>query len=493
MSRPNLPSISQSAPQLPRVITTSTGPSDIRSLPPLSALLNGPSETQPEQQQQQRPTISTSPAPHSAPVSPIRQGSTDLFSHKVTPTSASATTSSHPLPTVTTPVRLPSFDSIKFDKHPPKQPILQHSKSFSVVPQIPTPTSQPQQLLPTTGHQNLVSPLVEKRSYAFISHSPSTFPLQEPSIDNAQLARRKRRRTSPLELSILQAEFEKGQTPNRTRRLDIAKRVNMTEKAIQIWFQNRRQTLRRQSNAEREIHHIEPIYHPHQHSSSTPVRQPHMIYTTPTVVPAHQQQQVQFPQTHSSSSPVKIETTLPSNPPSASSQASSPTSTHHSSPIHQQAQFSIPPPQQPIQVPVQPTAPVLVTPARTPKPSSIPTSKSPIGGSTLTFRLKNKQPPTIIQSDYQSTSTMTPVSHSSRTRQKPVMKVNPTPSKSSPVKTIEKENVSPNSSPLKKQQLENGKERVVLKELSFNPKGKPNKKDDEDQCVANLLNLRNWK
>ncbi|ODQ58884.1 hypothetical protein WICANDRAFT_24602, partial [Wickerhamomyces anomalus NRRL Y-366-8] len=62
-------------------------------------------------------------------------------------------------------------------------------------------------------------------------------------------ARRKRRRTSPLELSILQAEFEKGQTPNRTRRLDIAKRVNMTEKAIQIWFQNRRQTLRRQSNA----------------------------------------------------------------------------------------------------------------------------------------------------------------------------------------------------------------------------------------------------
>ncbi|KAF6013703.1 hypothetical protein HII13_000950 [Brettanomyces bruxellensis] len=83
------------------------------------------------------------------------------------------------------------------------------------------------------------------KKYAFISHSPATFLSSEPSIDNARLARRKRRRTSPAELEILKAEFKKGTTPNRARRKEIAARVDMTEKAVQIWFQNRRQALRK--------------------------------------------------------------------------------------------------------------------------------------------------------------------------------------------------------------------------------------------------------
>lgn len=93
----------------------------------------------------------------------------------------------------------------------------------------------------------------EAKSYAFISHSPVTFPSQEPSIDNAPLARRKRRRTSPNELSILNNEFEVGQTPNKLRRIEIAAKVSMTEKAVQIWFQNKRQSLRKQSSTEKEI------------------------------------------------------------------------------------------------------------------------------------------------------------------------------------------------------------------------------------------------
>lgn len=81
---------------------------------------------------------------------------------------------------------------------------------------------------------------------AFISHSPSTFPLQDPSIDNAQLARRKRRRTSPGELSILESEFKKCYKPNKLAREQIAGKVGMTEKAVQIWFQNKRQSQRKQ-------------------------------------------------------------------------------------------------------------------------------------------------------------------------------------------------------------------------------------------------------
>lgn len=96
------------------------------------------------------------------------------------------------------------------------------------------------------------------RDFAFISHSPATYPSQEPSIDNASLARRKRRRTSPNELAILNLEFEGGSTPNKLRRVEIANKVNMTEKAVQIWFQNKRQLLRRLKTADREITVLPP-------------------------------------------------------------------------------------------------------------------------------------------------------------------------------------------------------------------------------------------
>lgn len=103
----------------------------------------------------------------------------------------------------------------------------------------------------------LVSEIVSNKpartSYAFISHSPSTFPLQCPTIDNAPLARRRRRRTSPAELAILNSEYQVGSTPNKLRRLDIALKVNMDEKAVQVWFQNKRQHMRKQANQDREV------------------------------------------------------------------------------------------------------------------------------------------------------------------------------------------------------------------------------------------------
>lgn len=121
----------------------------------------------------------------------------------------------------------------------------------------------------------------EDKAYAFISHSPATFPSQEPLIDNAPLARRKRRRTSPNELSILNAEFEIGSTPNKLRRLEISKKVNMTEKAIQIWFQNKRQSLRKQSSQEKEVTELLPV------PPSTHIAQPTMVpMVNPVLVPS---------------------------------------------------------------------------------------------------------------------------------------------------------------------------------------------------------------
>ncbi|SCV05649.1 LANO_0H12134g1_1 [Lachancea nothofagi CBS 11611] len=98
-----------------------------------------------------------------------------------------------------------------------------------------TPTSLAR--TPATDH---------RKAFAFISHSQDTFPSKEPSIDNAPLARRKRRRTSRRELNILQSEFEMCPTPDKQKRLELSELCSMSEKAIQIWFQNKRQSAKRQ-------------------------------------------------------------------------------------------------------------------------------------------------------------------------------------------------------------------------------------------------------
>ena len=116
------------------------------------------------------------------------------------------------------------------------------------------------------------SPTKDSKAYAFISHSPVTFPSQEPSIDNAPLARRKRRRTSPTELNILNNEYKLGTTPNKARRLEIAAKVSMSEKAVQIWFQNKRQSLRKQSTVEKGANEVTET--PKMLSMSTPIKPP---------------------------------------------------------------------------------------------------------------------------------------------------------------------------------------------------------------------------
>jgi hypothetical protein len=75
----------------------------------------------------------------------------------------------------------------------------------------------------------------------FISQSPATY---KPGPELA-MNRRRRRRTSASELSVLESEFRKCPKPSKWVREHIAQRVGMTEKTVQIWFQNKRQSLRK--------------------------------------------------------------------------------------------------------------------------------------------------------------------------------------------------------------------------------------------------------
>lgn len=133
------------------------------------------------------------------------------------------------------------------------------------------------------------------RDFAFISHSPATYPSQEPSIDNASLARRKRRRTSPHELLILNQEFVAGSTPNKARRVEIAHKVNMTEKAVQIWFQNKRQSLRRLKSSDKEITELPPTPNSSTVSTTAPTPLVESTPIKPQLVKLHSQNFVASP------------------------------------------------------------------------------------------------------------------------------------------------------------------------------------------------------
>ncbi|OAQ26432.1 hypothetical protein K457DRAFT_41694, partial [Linnemannia elongata AG-77] len=54
----------------------------------------------------------------------------------------------------------------------------------------------------------------------------------------------RRRRTNREELEILEDAFAKNLLPDAATRQELGERLGMSVRAVQIWFQNRRQTLR---------------------------------------------------------------------------------------------------------------------------------------------------------------------------------------------------------------------------------------------------------
>ncbi|KAE8444583.1 hypothetical protein EG329_014414 [Mollisiaceae sp. DMI_Dod_QoI] len=59
--------------------------------------------------------------------------------------------------------------------------------------------------------------------------------------------KQKRKRTSPQDQAILEAEYKQNPKPNKAARAVIVEKVSLNEKEVQIWFQNRRQINRRKS------------------------------------------------------------------------------------------------------------------------------------------------------------------------------------------------------------------------------------------------------
>ncbi|KAH9809372.1 Homeodomain-like protein, partial [Melampsora americana] len=49
-----------------------------------------------------------------------------------------------------------------------------------------------------------------------------------------------RRRTTPAQLNVLEAQFESNSKPDVVLRKQLAEQLDMTPREVQVWFQNRR-------------------------------------------------------------------------------------------------------------------------------------------------------------------------------------------------------------------------------------------------------------
>ncbi|KAK2879985.1 hypothetical protein FQN49_000678 [Arthroderma sp. PD_2] len=85
-------------------------------------------------------------------------------------------------------------------------------------------------------------------SYSFLIHSNKTLTQDlPPKVDSKVYIRQRRRRTSPEDHAVLEAEYQLNPKPDKATRASIVSRVSLGDKEVQIWFQNRRQNDRRKS------------------------------------------------------------------------------------------------------------------------------------------------------------------------------------------------------------------------------------------------------
>lgn len=69
-----------------------------------------------------------------------------------------------------------------------------------------------------------------------------------PSTASSGTQGKRRRRTSPQELQILEEAYKVNALPSSEERIRLSQRTGMSPRAVQIWFQNKRQTEKRRLN-----------------------------------------------------------------------------------------------------------------------------------------------------------------------------------------------------------------------------------------------------
>ncbi|GAA5908402.1 hypothetical protein JCM6882_007927 [Rhodosporidiobolus microsporus] len=76
----------------------------------------------------------------------------------------------------------------------------------------------------------------------------ASWPMHPGTVENPLIPKR-RRRTTPAELAILESEYRSNPRPDPLERARIAERLGMTARAVQVWYQNRRQKEKKESSS----------------------------------------------------------------------------------------------------------------------------------------------------------------------------------------------------------------------------------------------------
>ncbi|KAL2256000.1 hypothetical protein VTK26DRAFT_2370 [Humicola hyalothermophila] len=121
-----------------------------------------------------------------------------------------------------------------------QQSSVNTSEASSPPTQSPTPEPEEQSASPSPESGNPL-PAASRPSSA---PRPGPSP---PAADTERHPKGKRKRTTAKDKAILEAAYNANPKPDKAARLEIVKRVDMNEKEVQIWFQNRRQNDRRKS------------------------------------------------------------------------------------------------------------------------------------------------------------------------------------------------------------------------------------------------------
>jgi hypothetical protein len=90
---------------------------------------------------------------------------------------------------------------------------------------------------PNASQHNQTTPGTSSSS----TQAPTSAPRRPPrkSTLTQQQKNQKRQRATQDQLVTLEQEFNKNPTPTAATRERIAQEINMTERSVQIWFQNR--------------------------------------------------------------------------------------------------------------------------------------------------------------------------------------------------------------------------------------------------------------
>lgn len=85
-------------------------------------------------------------------------------------------------------------------------------------------------------------PPLPKQNLDVVQQPPQMDPIP---ILTESLSKKKRQRTTREQLDVLEQYFQMDKMPSQQARSDLAKKLGMSSRRVQIWFQNKRAKLKR--------------------------------------------------------------------------------------------------------------------------------------------------------------------------------------------------------------------------------------------------------